>query len=185
MKSKSVRSAVETCAIVLFIFLVLACRCQSDLLKLAKKSSTPEPTPYTVNTNSAPLTGYSTPTPPPLSNLDTANSVVGNRPSIGTYTGSGINTTYNQRGDFLIRIDSVDDKGGVRGYFEASNGLTGNGALVGGVDNNGKMGLFGKMTDGKGLIISATSANDAIRGSYVIGNKESGIQKGEFTVYRK
>jgi hypothetical protein len=182
MKTKSARRAVETLAIVLFIVFILACRCKSDLLNTGKDSRADNSTPY------------STPYPTPADIYSTPVPLTDNRNSIstqstlllpGSYSGSGLNTTFNQRGDFLIRIDSVDTKGGVKGFFEASNGLYGTAALTGGVDNSGKIGLFGKTTDNQGLIISGSVSGDTIRGTYVIGNKEKGMQKGEFTVTRR
>jgi hypothetical protein len=175
MFMKHVRKAFETLAIVLFICFILACRCNSDLFSLGKNRSTPYPTP-----TGTPLNTYSTP-----QTNSNRSTLTGNRPATGTYTGSGINTTANKTGDFLVRIDSIDDKGAVKGYFEASNGLYGSTALTGGVDNNGKMGLFGKTAEGSGLIISATTSGDTIKGNYIIGSKQNGVQKGEFTVTRR
>jgi hypothetical protein len=180
---KSVRKAFETLAIVLFICFILACRCSSDLLRLGKNPPTPYPTPVSTpgtTPTATPLNTYSTP-----QTNSNRSTLTGNRPATGTYTGSGINTTANKTGDFLVRIDSIDDKGAVKGYFEASNGLYGSTALTGGVDNNGKMGLFGKTAEGSGLIISATTSGDTIKANYIIGSKQNGMQKGEFTVTRR
>jgi len=182
MKKKSARKAIETLAIVLFIVFILACRCKSDLLNFGKDTrsdnSTPYSTPYPTNSNA-----YSTPAP--LINNRNSTSTTSTLLLPGSYSGSGLNTTFNQRGDFLIRIDSVDAKGGVKGYFEASNGLSGTASLTGGVDSGGKVGFFGKTADNQALIISGNVSGDTIRCTYVIGNKEKGMQKGEFTATRR
>jgi hypothetical protein len=154
------------------------------LFSLGKNPPPPEPAPYAA-TGPTPVAVFSPPAPPPppTTTEPGSNSTTSSVLPSGTYTGSGKNTTYNVNGDFLIRIDSVEGTT-VKGYFEASNGLSGNGPLTGVVDSNGKLALFGKMSDGQGLIVTATVVHETIRGTYMIGNKKNGVQKGEFTVSR-
>ena len=173
--------AIESLTVIAVIFIIMACKCQSDLFSLGKNPPPPQtPAPFST-TYPTPVAALSPP-PPAASGL-ASNSAANTVLSVGSYRGSGKNTTYNVDGDFLIRIDSVEGTT-VKGYFEASNGLSGNGPLTGVVDANGKLALFGKMSDGQGLIVSATVAYETIRGTYAIGNKQKGVQKGEFTVSR-
>jgi len=156
--------------IVLCLLIVLSCKCQSDLLNFGKKGVTNNPTPLPY---SSPVTSYATPAP-------TLNT----RLSPGTYRGTGVNTTFNKRGDFYLRIDSVDGADNVRAYFEASNGLQGNGTLSGKIDA-GTMKISGALTNGDGISVWGTPSGDSIKCTYTIATGNKQFQDGNFTVYRR
>lgn len=124
-----------------------------------------------------------TDSPTPVSYSPTPTPALSRGLSPGDYRGSGTNTTYNQRGDFYLRIDSVDGSDSVKGYFEASNGLQGNGKVSGRIEN-GTMKVSGALTNGDGISIWGDPSGDSIVCTYTIATK-SGFQKGEFTVNRR
>ncbi len=103
----------------------------------------------------------------------------------GTYTGRGKNVTYNQTGDFLLRIDSVDADGNVKAYLEASNGLEGSATMTGTINSDGKLELSGTLEDGKSAAINATVSGNKISAGYGIADSNLKTQSGNFVVTRR
>ena len=154
--------------IVLCLLIVLSCKCKSDLFNFGKEQRTDYSTP----------TVYSSPTP-------AATVSSSSKLSAGDYRGNGINTTANQRGDFYLRLDVVDESNNViRGYFEATNGLQGNGKVSGKMDA-GTMKISGALTNGNGISIWGKPSGDSIVCTYAIATGNNQFQNGEFTVYRR
>ena len=103
----------------------------------------------------------------------------------GSYTGRGKNETYNQTGDFLLRIDSVDEDGNVEAFLEASNGLTGKATMTGTINKDGLLKLTGKLDDGKTGAINATVSGRTISAGYAIVDSNMKSQTGNFVVTRR
>lgn len=180
--------------IVLCLLVALGCGCKSDLFGSDK--ATPSPSPTSTPTPSV------NPTPTPNSETVSDNKSSDNhsgsdnrteRPvssenpnlAVGTYTGRGLNTTYNQRGDLMLRIDSVSSTGSVKGYFEASNGLSGSASLTGTVDSKGNLSLSGTLKDGQSVAIAATVEGKTISGGYGLADTKLRTQQGNFTLTRR
>jgi hypothetical protein len=163
--------------IVLCLLIVLGCKCQSDLFDSAKKET---PTPYPAP--SARPSESATATP---NNMNRRRDVAASEnPALptGTYTGRGKNITYNQTGDFLLRIDSVDADGNVTAYFEASNGLRGKAELEGTVTRDGKLELSGTLDDGQSAAVNGTVKGRTISAGYGLADSNLKTQSGNFTV---
>jgi hypothetical protein len=174
--------------IVLCLLIVLGCKCQSDLF------DKPTPSPSPSATASASPTPTSSPSPTEStsgeSSRDNRNrrSLSSDDDSVlptGTYTGRGKNVTYNQTGDFLLRIDSVDEDGNVEAYLEASNGLTGKATMTGTVTKSGKIELSGTLDDGKSAAINGTVSGRTISAGYAIVDSNMKTQSGNFVVSRR
>lgn len=166
--------------IVVCLLVVLGCKCQSDLFDSVKKQS---PTPSATPTAAPSATPSSTP-----DNRNRRRDVASSenpRLATGTYTGRGKNVTYNQTGDFLLRIDSVDADGNVKAYLEASNGLQGKADMEGTIDSTGKLELSGTLDDGKSAAINATVKGDTISAGYGIADSNLKTQSGNFTVTKR
>jgi hypothetical protein len=174
--------------IVLCLLVVLGCKCQSDLFE--KNNPTPSPTA------SASPSASPSPSPTPSESTSGESSVDNRnrRPlssndnsalQTGSYTGRGKNVTYNQTGDFLLRIDSVDDDGNVEAYLEASNGLTGKAKMTGTINKDGLLKLSGKLDDGKTGAINATVSGRTISAGYAIVDSNMKTQSGNFVVSRR
>ena len=168
--------------IVLCLLIVLGCKCQSDLFDSAKKET---PTPYSTPsaTPSASPSASSTP-----GNMNRRRDVATSENSLlatGTYTGKGKNVTYNQNGDFLLRIDSVDSEGNVKAYMEASNGLRGKADMEGTISSDGKLILSGTLDDGQSAAINGTVSGNTIRAGYGLADSNLKTQSGNFTVTRR
>ncbi len=164
--------------VVLCLLIILGCKCQNDFTDAFKKNTpTPSATP------SATPSPKSTPNDRSSGGSD-ASSSENSRLATGTYTGKGINTTYNKTGDFLLRIDSVDSDGNVKAFFEASNGLGGRANMKGKITSAGKLDLSGTLDDGQSAAISATVTGDKISAGYAVGNAKK-MQSGNFTVTRR
>ena len=167
--------------VVLCLLIVLGCKCQNDLFDSAKRE-TPEPS------STAPLHSA---TPSPTSTPDNRNrrsDVASSENSVlatGTYTGKGKNVTYNQTGDFLLRIDSVDSEGNVKAYLEASNGLRGKADLEGTVTSAGKLELSGTLDDGQSAAVNGTVSGNKISAGYGLADSKLKTQSGNFTVTRR
>ncbi len=130
----------------------------------------PSPSPFSSVKNSpspSPTVGYNT------SSLKT-----------GSYYGTAKNTTYNQTGAIMLRIDSVDSGGNVHAYFEATSGLVGKSTMTGTVTDSGKLDLHGNMEGGKQFAVSATVAGNKISGGYGIAGGGQKSESGTFTVTR-
>lgn len=166
----------------------LGCKCSSFLNKnqaenvatnVETPSSSPDKNGKTDIDVSAPSGTNDADNRTPLSPSVTDDAML----ETGTYTGRAHNETVNADGDIMVRIISITKEGVIKGYFEASNGLEGEGELAGAYDKNtGKVSLFGKTTDGQGVIVSGTYENGTIDATYIIGNKQVGVQKGSFSV---
>jgi len=159
---------LESLVAVLCLLFVLGCNCQSDLFNRKKKVdidvSTPTPS-----------------TPRPTETPEEANSNL----KTGTYTGSGTNITYNKKGDFMLRIDSVDSSGNVKAFFEASNGLYGRAKMTGKITDEGKLTLDGTLDDDQSISISATVSGNRISAGYGLADSKLKTQSGNFTVTRR
>lgn len=142
--------------VVLCLLIILGCKCQSDLFDFGK----------TRNGN--------------VGNQSSQNSIL----QTGTYSGKGKNETYNQTGDFLLRIDSVDSDGNVKGYFEAPNVLQGTADLNGTIGKDGKLRLNGTL-DGKRFAIFAVVSGSTLDAGFALFNKDSKEQSGTFKVTRR
>ena len=168
--------------IVLCLLIVLGCKCQSDLFETAKKetptpSSTPSPTPSASPSASS--------TPDNINHRRDAASSENSVLATGTYTGRGKNVTYNQTGDILLRIDSVDSEGNVKAYLEASNGLRGKATMEGTVTSAGKLELSGTLDDGQSGAINGTVRGDTISAGFGLADSKLKTQSGNFTVKRR
>ncbi len=174
--------------IVLCLLIVLGCKCQSDLFDQAKKE-TPTPSAAsspTASPTSTPKEDEHSPKPSPSETPGSKSSLNENpRLATGTYTGKCNNVTYNQTGDLLLRIDSVDSAGNVKAYFEASNGLKGKADLEGTVSSAGKLELSGTMNDGQSVAVSSTVAGNTISGGFGLADSKLKTQSGNFTVRRR
>jgi hypothetical protein len=167
--------------IVLCLLIVLGCRCQSDLFDSAKRE-TPAP-----SATAPPSSPTASPTSTP-NNMNRRRDIAASENSVlatGTYTGKGKNLTYNQTGDFLLRIDSVDSSGHVRAYLEASNGLRGRATMEGSVDSAGKLELSGTLDDGQSAAINGTVSGNTIRAGYGLADSNLKTQSGNFVVTRR
>lgn len=103
----------------------------------------------------------------------------------GTYNGTGINVTHNKRGDFLLRIDSVDASGNVKGYFEASNGLYGSCTVKGTISSSKKLLLEGTFDNDDNLAINGTISGNTISAGYAVVDTNLKTQSGNFTITRR
>lgn len=168
--------------VVLCLLVILGCKCQSELFDKAK-SDTPTPSA----TPSATSTATPTLNPTPDNENRRRDTTTSEHSSLatGTYTGRGKNVTYNQSGDFLLRIDSVDSKGNVKAYLEASNGLQGKATLEGTVSSDGKLELSGTMSDGRSGAINGTVKGNTISAGYGIADSKLKTESGNFTVTRR
>ena len=172
---------------VLCLLTILGCKCQSDLFE----KSNPTPAPSTTAPSSSPARAESPlPTPSESSSRDNRNRrpLSSSEYSVlptGTYTGRGKNVTYNQTGDFLLRIDSVDDDGNVEAFLEASNGLTGRATMTGTITKGGSLKLSGKLQDGSDGAIDATISGRTISAGYAIVDSNRKTQVGNFVVSRR
>lgn len=181
--------------IVLCVLIVLGCKCESNMLGLGETTPTPSTTPSSTPTPGSNVSnnrnGSSEDRDSSEDRGDSENrngrsdSDENERLATGTYTGKGINTTKNQRGDFLLRIDSVNNVGSVKGYFEASNGLRGTATVTGTVDKKGKLSLSGTLDDGQSLAIAGTVSGDTISAGYGLADTKLRTQQGNFTVTRR
>ncbi len=93
--------------------------------------------------------------------------------------------TYNQNGDFLLRIDSVDEDGKVEAYLEASNGLQGKATMTGTVTKAGKIELSGTLDNGDSAAINGTVSGRTISAGYGIADSNLKTQAGNFVVTRR
>jgi hypothetical protein len=168
--------------VVLCLLVILGCKCQSDLFDSAK-SETPTPSATPASTSTSTPTSSSTPDTPnrPRDTASSEHSML----ATGTYTGRGKNVTYNQSGDFMLRIDSVDSSGNVKAYLEASNGLQGKATLEGTISRDGKLELSGTMSDGRSGAINGTVKGDTISAGYGIADSKLKTESGNFTVTRR
>jgi hypothetical protein len=164
--------------IVLCLLIVLGCKCQSDLFDSAKKDA---PTP------SATPSAAASPTPHTDDRNRRRDVASSENPLLatGTYTGRGKNATYNQSGDFMLRIDSVDEDGNVTAYLEASNGLQGKATMEGTISRDGKLELSGTLDDGQSAAINGTVSGDTISAGYGLADSKLKTQSGNFTVKRR
>jgi len=165
--------------VVLCLLIFLGCKCQSDLFDLGKEKETPTP----VMTPSPALSPSAT--PDNQNRRRDVSSSENSRLATGTYTGRGKNVTYNQSGDFLLRIDSVDSAGNVKAYFEASNGLQGKASLEGTISSAGKLILSGTLDDGQSAAVNGTVAGNTISAGYGLADSKLKTQSGNFTVTRR
>lgn len=163
--------------IVLCLLVVLGCKCQSDLFGIGKNTT---PTPYATPT----ATPNSSPTSTP-NNRNRSDSSENSLLKTGSYTGRAKNLTYNQSGDLLLRIDSVDADGNVKAYMEASNGLQGKADMEGTIKSSGKLELSGTLDDGQSAAISATVKGDTISGGYGLADSNLKTQSGNFVLTRR
>lgn len=160
---------------------ILGCKCQSDLFDKAQPSPAPSASP------TATVAAQHSPTPTPESQ-NRRREVAASENSLlatGVYAGKGKNLTYNQTGDFYLRIDSVDSDGKVKAYFEASNGLRGKADLEGTINADGKLELSGTLDDGQSAAVSATVKGDTISGGYGLADTNLKTQSGNFTLKRR
>lgn len=170
--------------IVLCLLVVLGCKCQSNMFGLGEKTPVPTVTPTPAPTSSPTAT-------PDNMNRRRDDSTSDNSTSensllkTGSYTGRAKNLTYNQNGDLLLRIDSVDADGNVKAYMEASNGLQGKADMEGTIKSNGKLELSGTLDDDQSVAISATVKGDTISGGYGLADSNLKTQSGNFTVRRR
>jgi len=170
--------------IVLCLLVALGCKCQSDLFDSAKHetpapsatapTATPSPEGTSTPENRSPRAADGDDSPSRNSALET-----------GTYTGKGKNVTYNQTGDFLLRIDSVDADGNVRAYLEASNGLQGKATMEGTVTSDGKLELSGTLDDGQSAAVNGTVSGRTISAGYGLADSDLNTQSGNFVVRRR
>ena len=164
--------------VVLCLLIVLGCKCQSDMFDTAKKDTpTPDATPS--------ATPSPTSTPNNNNRRDAASSSENSLLKTGTYTGKGKNVTINQNGDFLLRIDSVDSDGKVKGYIEASNGLRGKADMEGTISSSGKLEMSGTLDDGQSAAINGTVKGDTISAGYGLADSKLNTQSGNFVVKRR
>lgn len=164
--------------IVLCLLIALGCKCQSDMFDSVKKET---PTPSAAPSESPSAT--STP-----DNRNRRRDVAASENPLlatGTYTGKGKNVTFNQTGDFLLRIDSVDADGNVEAYLEASNGLQGKATMTGTINSDGKLELSGTLDDGQSAAINATVSGNRISAGYGIADSNLKTQSGNFVVTRR
>jgi hypothetical protein len=166
--------------VVLCLLIILGCKCQSDMFDRAKKD-TPTPSSSPSSTPTPSPTSATTDNRSQSSDSSSENSVL----ATGTYTGRGKNVTYNQSGDFMLRIDSVDSAGNVKAYMEASNGLRGKAYMEGTVSSSGKLELSGTLDDGQSAAINGTVKDDIISAGYGLADKNLKTQSGNFTVTRR
>jgi hypothetical protein len=166
--------------IVLCLLIVLGCKCQSDLFDTAKKET---PTPTSTPTASPTASPTSTP-----DNMNRRRDIASSENPLlatGTYTGRGKNVTYNQSGDFLLRIDSVDSDGNVKAYLEASNGLRGKADMEGTISSAGKLELSGTLDDGQSAAINGTVSGNTISAGFGLADSKLKTQSGNFVVKRR
>ena len=156
----------ESLIAVLCLLFVLGCNCQKNFFERDKATPTSTPT---------------TSTPSPTAKPAESNPNL----KTGRYTGRGTNVTYNQKGDILLRIDSVDSSGNVEAFTEASNGLQGRAKMTGKITDEGKLTLDGTLEDGQSISISATVSGNKITGGYGIADSKLKTQSGNFTVTRR
>jgi hypothetical protein len=164
------------------LLIVLGCKCQSDLFETAKKE-TPTPSAAPSATPSASPSASATP-----DNMNRRRDIASSENPVlatGTYTGKGKNVTYNQTGDILLRIDSVDSDGNVKAYLEASNGLRGKADMEGTVSRDGKLEMSGTLDDGQSAAINGTVSGNTIRAGYGLADSNLKTQSGNFTVTRR
>ena len=164
--------------VVLCLLIVLGCKCQSDMFDKARNDT---PTP-SVTPSASPS---ATSTPNNTNRRDVASTSENPLLKTGTYTGKGKNLTINQTGDFLLRIDSVDSDGNVKGYIEASNGLRGKADMEGTISSSGKLEMSGTLDDGQSAAISGTVKGDTISAGFGLANSKLETQSGNFTVTRR
>ncbi len=168
--------------IVLCLLIALGCKCQSDMFDSAKKE-TPTPSAAPSSTPSESPSATSTP-----DNRNRRRDVAASENPLlatGTYTGKGKNLTFNQTGDFLLRIDSVDADGNVEAYLEASNGLEGKATMTGTINSDRKLELSGTLDDGQSAAINATVSGNKISAGYGIADSNLKTQSGNFVVTRR
>jgi hypothetical protein len=161
--------------LVICLLIVLGCKCQSGLFNPKKVVSSETPS------NSGSSTPKPSETPKTIATPEDSESSL---LQTGTYNGTCKNITYNKTGDLMLRIDSVDDLGKVKAYFEASNGLGGKSKMKGEINDDGKLTLDGTLEDGSAVSISATVSGDKISGGYGISDQKLNSQRGSFTVTR-
>lgn len=171
--------------IVSCLLVVLGCKCQSDMFDKGTSSPTPSA--------SASPSPSSSPSPSP-SPSESSSDNRNRRPTsssdnsvlqTGTYTGRGKNLTTKQNGDFLLRIDSVDEDGNVEAFVEASNGLSGKATMTGTVTKAGKLELSGTLDNGDSAAINGTVSGRTISAGYGIANSKLETQSGNFVVTRR
>ncbi len=151
---------------VLCLLFVLGCNCQKNFFERENATPTSTPTSHT---------------PSPTAKTAETNLNL----KTGTYTGRATNITSNEKGDILLRIDSVDSSGNVEAFAKASNGLQGRATMTGKVTDEGKLTLDGTLDDGQSLSISATVSGDKISGGYGIADSKLRTQSGNFSVSRR
>lgn len=168
--------------VVLCLLIVLGCKCQSDMFDSAK-NETPTPSVAQSSTPSATASPDS-----PTDNRNRRRDIAASENPLlatGTYIGKGKNVTYNQTGDFLLRIDSVDSDGNVEAYLEASNGLQGKATMTGTIGSDGKLELSGTLDDGQSAAINATVSGSKISAGYGLADSNLKTQSGNFVVTRR
>lgn len=157
---------LESLIAVLCLLFVLGCNCQRNFFEREKAVPTSTPTTSTPSSTAKP---------------EETNRYL----KTGTYTGRGQNITSKQRGDILLRIDSVDSSGNVEAFAEASNGLQGRAKMTGKIDDERKLTLDGTLDDGQSISISATVSGNKISGGFGIADSKLKTQSGNFTVSRR
>jgi hypothetical protein len=155
------------------------------LLIFGPKSSNIKNTPVVNSFSPSPSPSFSarnsTASPSPAATSYNGASLL----KTGTYSGSVRNATYNESGDLVLRIDSVDSYGSVKAYFEASHGLTGHATMSGRITAAGEMTLSGKLPDGRALAVNSTVKGENISGGYGIAGGGLKGENGTFSVNRR
>ena len=107
------------------------------------------------------------------------NSVRRQRTGNGTIYREALNTTANQRGKVVLDLYAFDPTSGkVRGYFSASEGLTGDAWLTGSVDNKGRLELVGSLLNMAMEVHGSIGSKRTIRADYTLAGMPT--QRGTF-----
>lgn len=99
----------------------------------------------------------------------------------GHYEGSALNTTANQRGKVVLDLYAFDPaSGGVRAYFGASEGLSGEAWLSGTISSQGELELSGRLSDFRMEIRGRLTPEGTIKAAYRL--EGAAPQEGNFEV---
>ena len=99
----------------------------------------------------------------------------------GHYEGSALNTTVNQRGKVVLDLYAFDPaSGGVRAYFGASEGLSGEAWLSGTVSDQGELELSGRLSDFRMEVRGRLTPEGTIKAAYRL--EGAAPQEGNFEV---
>lgn len=100
---------------------------------------------------------------------------------VGCYEGQALNTTFNQKSDVELIIESIDGNGNVKAKFgvKGNGSLVGQGALTGNIDGGGILRLTGPFAPWQ-IAIAGRADSDTINANYRLTGHDT--QDGHFTV---